>query len=104
MITMSKLAVVATILATSIATPAFAQAFDGDYGTGNTLPSYYDQSGALHAGVAAATPVRQNRIGTRRSGLNAFAMAPSAADSRFSPAARGGGSLGYNENMRLDQW
>ena len=50
---------------TVIATPAFAQSFDPDNGTGNVLPFSY-----------APTAPQNNKIVVRRSGLNAFAMVP----------------------------
>lgn len=63
MVTKSKIAVAAATAAFSLASPAFAQAFDPTQGTGNVLPSYYGQSGALQAGIA-----RYNQIAP--SGLN----------------------------------
>ena len=38
-----------------IATPAFAQSFNPEAGTGNVLPSYYGPDGALHAGPLGRT-------------------------------------------------
>jgi len=35
-----------------IATPVFAQSFDPEAGTGNLLPSYFDEDGGLHGGIA----------------------------------------------------
>ena len=51
---------------TVFATPAFAQSFDPDNGTGNVLPFSY-----------APTAPQNNKIVVRRSGLNAFAMGSS---------------------------
>ena len=48
--TKSKIAVIAAVAALSFTSPALAQSYDNDWGTGNELPSYYDQNGALHAG------------------------------------------------------
>jgi hypothetical protein len=49
--------------------------------------------------------VHHHTVVARDSGLNAFAMAPGGAGgSVFSPAATGGSSIGYNENLRRDQW
>lgn len=73
MISKSKLAIIAAVVATSVATPALAH--------------------QRHYGTA-----------TRHNGQNAFAMVPSTAVNSFSPAARGGGSVGYNENLKTDQW
>jgi hypothetical protein len=104
-----KIATVAAIMAAGIASPAFAQAFNRSYGTGNPMATYYDNSGALHLGVAApqhfATVPQQNRFAARQSGLNAFAMVPRiGGSSSDSPQATGGGSTGFNQNLRTDQW
>jgi hypothetical protein len=37
-----KVTALAAVAALSIASPAFAQAFDPDYGTGNSISTYYD--------------------------------------------------------------
>jgi hypothetical protein len=82
-----------TILAvlTVFATPAFAQSFCTCDGTGNVLTF-------THNPITLPT----QSIATGQSGLNAFAMVPGpgAAFSSNSPAAAGGGSLGYNEMLR----
>jgi hypothetical protein len=69
MSTKSKIVAAATIAMLGLASPAFAQVFSIDAGTGNILPSYYSGSGALHFGAGP----RQNQIAARSSGLNAFA-------------------------------
>ena len=109
MISKWKIATVAAMMAAGIASPAFAQAFTPSYGTGNTMPTYYDSSGALHLGAAPqqtpATVHQQHQLAARQNGLNAFAMVPGVGGSSpFSPEANGGGSLGYNENLRTDNW
>jgi hypothetical protein len=43
-------------------------------------------------------------VAARQSELNAFAMVPGGEGGTFSPAANGGGSVGYNEYLRRDQW
>jgi len=52
--------------------------------------------------------VRQSgheKLAHRQSGLNAFALVPrAAAGSVDDPAATGGGSTGYNESIRTNQW
>jgi hypothetical protein len=53
-----KLIAVVAVLAFGVGTPAFAQAFSQSVGTGNVLPSCYDQSGALHV----LTPTAQGPI------------------------------------------
>jgi hypothetical protein len=72
------------LTAAGIAAPAFAQSSQHRVG--------------LHK-------VHRQTVVTRDSGINAFAMVPGGAGgSAFSPAANGGGSIGYNENLRRDQW
>lgn len=104
-----KIATVAAIMAAGIASPAFAQAFNAAYGTGNPMATYYDNSGGLHLGTAAqqklATAPQQNRFAARQNGLNAFAMIPRVGGfSTYSPQATGGGSTGFNQNLHTDQW
>jgi hypothetical protein len=96
----SKFIVAAAVATLGLSSPAFAQAFSGSYGTGNEQPSYYDHNGALHAGI----PAKQTQFAAHRSGLNAFASVPgAAADTSDSPAATGGGSIGYNRMLR-EEW
>jgi opacity protein-like surface antigen len=86
---MKKLIAIVAVAASVMATPAFAQSFDPDAGTGNVL-SFSSEPTAQH----------NNKIAGRQSGLNAYAMVPgtsrSASDSN-NPAATGGGSEGYNQ-------
>ena len=56
-------------------------------------------SGVLHSGTAQTLP--QTQI-ARRTGESAFAMVPNAASGINSPSLTGGGSVGYNENLRTD--
>jgi hypothetical protein len=93
MITNTKLALIAAIAAVGIASPVFAQSFDPDMGTGNLVAS--------SAGPAAS----QAENFTSR-GLQAYAMIPSAqpVSTSIDPAATGGGSRGYNENLLKNQW
>ncbi len=54
------------------------------------------------AGIAApALAQSYNPPLAHQSGRTAFAMVPGSV---VSPAATGGGSIGYNENLRRDQW
>jgi opacity protein-like surface antigen len=74
-----------------IATPAFAQSFDPDNGTGNVLSFSHE-----------STAWQNDKTAVRQNGLHAFAMVPGpgSAFNSNSPAATGGGSLGYNEMLR----
>jgi hypothetical protein len=103
MIRISRLALIA-VAAAGIASPALAQSFDPDVGTGNIVPFSVGPATASVTKVAVHK-IRHRTVAARQSGANAFAMVPgSAGGSAFSPAANGGGSVGYNENLRRDQW
>ena len=74
---------------TVIATPAFAQSFDPEAGTGNVLPFSHKST-------------HNEDTAFRQDGLRAYATAPfegSVANSN-APSATGGGSAGYNEMLR----
>ena len=75
---------------TAIATPAFAQAFDPESGTGNVLPF-------SHKSIQT-----DDKTAFRQDALRAYATVPfegSVANSSAS-AACGCGSAGYNEMLR----
>jgi hypothetical protein len=106
MLTKSKF-IAAFAVAALVATPAFAQAFSRTYGTGNSMATYYSGDGTLHIGSAPqpGTALQQgNQIAAHRSGENAFASVPLYSAGSDNPASTGGGSTGYNENLRTDQW
>jgi hypothetical protein len=74
---MKKLITIVAITASVMATPAFAQSFDKDFGTGNVQSFSYGADGSEQTG----------KIARRQSGLDAFAKVPwtsSAADT-YSP-------------------
>ena len=74
---MKKLITIVAITASVMVTPAFAQSFNKDFGTGNELPFSYNSNGAEQTG----------KIAGRQSGVDAFAMVPgtsSTADT-YSP-------------------
>jgi hypothetical protein len=82
-------------LLTVVATPAFAQSYDHDFGTGNVID----------------TPTLEQQVG-RADANSAFAQAPKVSTNRkvrvqsgadtYSPAETGGGSEGYNWNLEND--
>jgi hypothetical protein len=77
-----------------IVTPAFSQSFSASPGgTGNSLPFSY--------GPIAP---QNDKVAVRAGGLQSYASAPRTQSSVNSndPALTGGGSLGYNENLRND--
>lgn len=99
MIGFSKLALAAAMAATTMATPASAQSFDPDAGTGNVLSFSFAPVAAPHDHVAARES-RRRGVAARRNGVDAFAMvAPPGVPAANSndPALTGGGSLGYNQ-------
>jgi hypothetical protein len=91
----TQIALIAALaVARLVATPAFGQSFSTGYGTGNVLP-FPSQP------VAADVAAHNTRAPAARNGLSSYAMAPRARSdfNANSPAATGGGSTGYNENL-----
>jgi hypothetical protein len=76
---------------TAVATPAFAQSFDPDNGTGNVLPF-----------SNTATATHHEKSAVNHNGMRAFASVPGfgSVGSPDAPQATGGGSVGYNEMLR----
>jgi hypothetical protein len=60
----------------------------------------------LASGFASPALARTHHVAAihRYAGLNAYDMVPGGSWSTYSPGATGGGSLGYNENLRTDEW
>jgi hypothetical protein len=109
--TLSELAFLTAVAAVSIASPAFAQAFDPEVGTGNVTPFSYTAN-APRADKLAVRQGSQGKMATRqssqgktansRSGLHAFAMVPGGAQPGLNsndPALTGGGRPGYNQML-----
>ncbi len=105
MIRISRFVLIAVATA-GIASPTLAQSFDPDVGTGNIVPfSVGPATVPLGPAQVVAHMHRRHAVTAGQSGLDAFAMVPgSAGGSAFTPSATGGGSIGYNENLRRDQW
>ena len=79
----------------ALAQPVSAQSFCTCDGTGNVLKFTNNP-------ITFQNPA-PGRAGFGQVGLNAFAMVPAPsgrATSSDDPAATGGGSVGYNENLR----
>ncbi len=92
----TKFAIIAALAVTRLAaTPAFGQSFSSGYGTGNVVP--------FNSTVAAPAVASHHASAhaARRNGQNSFAMEPrqQLPFNAESPAATGGGSIGYNENL-----
>jgi opacity protein-like surface antigen len=87
---MKKFLIIVGLLS-AIATPALAQSYDHDFGSGNVVNE----------------PVQEQQAG-RADAMSAFAQAPELTTHRkahvdsYSPANDGGGSEGYNWNMAHD--
>ncbi len=77
-----------------IVTPALSQSFSASpVGTGNSLPFSY-----------GPVPSQNDKIADRAGGLQSYALAPRTQSSvnPNDPALTGGGSLGYNEDLKND--
>jgi hypothetical protein len=100
MTTISRLALFAAISAAGIASPALAQSFDPEAGSGNVLSFRYGPLAAQNETVAVRQ-AKPGKIAARANGLHAFAMVPrGAADGNANdPALTGGGSAGYNQML-----
>ena len=101
MMTISKLALIAAIVAASIASPALAQSFDPEAGSGQVVPFSYGPNPVQRHAVAVRQS-SQGKIAARQNGLHAFAMVPRGAanGNANDPALTGGGSAGYNEMLQ----
>ena len=92
---MQKLLTTLAVL-TAIATPAFAQSFDSDNGTGNVL-SFGNSPIAL----------QNDKITVRQSGIRAYAMVPrtrSARVTRHNEGAAHNGNWGFSPGNGDDEW
>jgi hypothetical protein len=92
----AKFAIIAALALTRLAaTPAFGQSFSAGYGSGNVLPF----NSTVAAPAVASHHASAHAV--QRNGVNSFAMEPrqQLQLGAESPAATGGGSIGYNENL-----
>jgi hypothetical protein len=89
---MKELITIVALTASVLATPALAQSFDPDVGTGNVQSFSY-----------APTAQQNAKIAGRQNGRDAFAMVPQASWNTdvYSPAETGGGSEGYNQKLMI---
>ena len=78
MTTISKLALIAAIAAAGVASPAWAQSFDPEAGSGNVVPFSYAPITAQND-TGAARQKSQGKVAVRANGLHAFAMVPRGA-------------------------
>jgi len=83
--------IVTTVAKMAFVSPALAQSFDPEMGTGNVLM------------LNSQASVPHEQAAVRQSGIDAFAMAPrvQAGVALEDPVNTGGGSIGYNQNLRV---
>ena len=86
-------------LLTVVATPAFAQSYDHDFGTGNVIdePALEQQAGSADASSAYAQAPEQH---TARK--TAKHTARQTSFDPYSPTVTGGGNEGYNWDLEND--
>jgi hypothetical protein len=101
MTTISRMALIAAIATVGIASPALAQAFAPDAGTGNVMGFSYAPTPAQNDEFAVRQSSHANTA-ARQNGLHAFASVPGAwSNSRSNDQAfTGGGSAGYNQMLQ----
>jgi len=101
MIHKAKLALITAVLVAGFASPVFADCLES--GAQESCGGPLAQGG--YASYAEIRPAAgpDYRVFHRR-GLHAFARVPYAGFGSLNPGATGGGSIGYNQNMRNDQW
>lgn len=101
MITISRMALIAAIAAAGIASPALAQSFDSDAGSGNVAGFSYAPNPAQNDKFAAPQSSHA-KTAVRQNGLHAFARVPGTSPNSSSnqPAFTGGGSAGYDQMLQ----
>jgi hypothetical protein len=97
----SKFALITAIAAAGIASPALAQSFDPEAGSGNVAGFSYAPTPAQNDEFAARQSSHA-RTAARRNGLHAFARVPGTSSNSGpnDPAFTGGGSAGYNQMLQ----
>jgi hypothetical protein len=96
----SRLGLIAAVAAVGIASPAFAEFFDAQEGTGAVVP-FSSTPTAPHNDKMTVRHNSHGNSSIRRSGIDAFGMVPGPQTGPNSndPALTGGGSLGYNQML-----
>jgi hypothetical protein len=96
----SRMALITAIAAAGIASPALAQSFDPEAGSGNVAGFGYASTPA-QADEYAVPQSRHAKTAARQNGLHAFASVPGTSNSGSTdPAFTGGGSAGYNQMLQ----
>jgi hypothetical protein len=101
MTTISRMALIIAIAAAGIASPALAQSFDPEAGSGNVAGFGYAPTPAQADEYAVPQSSHANTA-ARQNGLHAFASVPGTSSNSGSndPAFTGGGSAGYNQMLQ----
>jgi len=101
MTTISRMALIIAIAAAGIASPALAQSFDPEAGSGNVAGFGYAPTPA-QADEYAVPQTSHAKTAARQNGLRAFARVPGTSSNSGSndPAFTGGGSAGYNQMLQ----
>jgi hypothetical protein len=97
----SKFALITAIAAAGIASPALAQSFDPEAGSGNVAGFGYAPTPAQNDEYAVPQS-NHAKTAARQNGLGAFARVPGTSSNSGSsnPAFTGGGSSGYNQMLQ----
>jgi ABC-type sugar transport system substrate-binding protein len=96
-----KLALIAAIAAAGVASPALAQSFDPEAGSGNVVGFGY--ASTLTQNDEYIVPQSSHaKTAARQNGLRAFARVPGTSSNfgSYDPAFTGGGSAGYNQMLQ----
>lgn len=102
MTTILKLAFVGAVLAAGLASPAFAEFVET--GTASNNAGFVSADPAPQRPTMAVRHRGHIATANRQRGLNSFAAVPSGASDigSNSPASTGGGSIGYNYSLSID--
>ena len=97
----SKFTLIAALAAAGIASPALAQSFDPEAGSGNVAGVSYAPTPAQNDEYVVPQSSRA-KTAARQNGLHAFASVPGASSNSgsYDPASTGGGSAGYNQMLQ----
>jgi ABC-type sugar transport system substrate-binding protein len=97
----SRIALIAAIAAAGIASPALAQSFEPEAGSGNVAEFSYAPTPAQNDEYVVPQSSHA-KTAARQNGLHAFASVPGSSSNSSSnnPAFTGGGSAGYNQMLQ----